>query len=227
MTAPANCERLRVELYGAVQGVGFRPFVYRLATEMGLAGWVLNSAAGLVIETDGERRELTEFLRRLDAEKPAAAVVLTREISYLEPAGATGFAIVESDSAEVVSAGILPDLATCPQCLAELFDPANSRFGYPFTNCTSCGPTPSFRIFPTIGRGLRCADSSCARRAPESTTIPTTAVFTRSRMPVRFAGRRSMSTWLRPPAPCGEAESWPLRESAGFNSSWMRGTREL
>ena len=133
-------ERLRVALYGAVQGVGFRPFVYRLAKEMGLAGWVLNSSAGLTIEVDGAREELERFLGRLEAEKPAAAVVLAREVSFLAPGGFAGFEIVASDQAAEKTAAVLPDLATCPRCLAELFDPANRRFGYPFTNCTECGP---------------------------------------------------------------------------------------
>lgn len=133
-------QRLRVALYGAVQGVGFRPFVYRLAMEMGLGGWVLNSSAGLVVEVDGAPEELQRFLCRLEAEQPAAAVVLAREASFLAPAGFTRFEIVASDQASERSAAVLPDLATCPQCLAELSDPANRRYRYPFTNCTQCGP---------------------------------------------------------------------------------------
>ena len=127
-------------LYGAVQGVGFRPFVYRLATEMGLGGWVLNSSQGLVVEADGTPDQLERFLARLAAEKPAAALVLAREVSYLAPAGFTRFEIVASDQAVERTAAVLPDLATCPECLAELLDPANRRFEYPFTNCTQCGP---------------------------------------------------------------------------------------
>jgi hydrogenase maturation protein HypF len=129
-----------VGLYGAVQGVGFRPFVYRLATEMGLGGWVLNSSQGLVVEADGTPDQLERFLARLAAEKPAAALVLAREVSYLAPAGFTRFEIVASDQAVERTAAVLPDLATCPECLAELLDPANRRFEYPFTNCTQCGP---------------------------------------------------------------------------------------
>ncbi len=138
--AVPKSQRLRVALYGAVQGVGFRPFVYRLATEMGLPGWVLNSSAGLVVEVDGAPDELRQFLERLEAEQPAAAVVLARETSFLSPAGFTGFEILASDQASEKSAAVLPDLATCPQCLADLSDPANRRYRYPFTNCTQCGP---------------------------------------------------------------------------------------
>jgi len=129
-----------VALYGAVQGVGFRPFVYRLAAEMGLAGWVLNSSAGLVVEVDGAPEELRRFLDRLQAEQPSAAVVLAREVSLLAAAGFTRFEIVASDDASEKSAAVLPDLATCPQCLHELSDTANRRYRYPFTNCTQCGP---------------------------------------------------------------------------------------
>ena len=140
MIARRSNQRLRVTLYGAVQGVGFRPFVYRLATEMGLFGWVLNSSAGLIVEVDGTPRQLDEFLRRLADEKPPAAVVMARETSVLAAAGFTQFEIVPSDEAAEKSASILPDLATCPRCLAELFDPADRRYRYPFTNCTQCGP---------------------------------------------------------------------------------------
>ena len=130
--------RVRVALYGAVQGVGFRPFVYRLATELGLNGTVLNSSAGLVVEIEGERT--AEFLDRLERERPPAAVVLAREVSVLAPAGYSHFEILASDPAEERTAAVLPDLATCPECLRELFDPANRRYEYPFTNCTQCGP---------------------------------------------------------------------------------------
>ncbi len=131
-------KRLRIALYGAVQGVGFRPFVYRLATELGLKGTVLNSSAGLVIEIEGPRAD--EFLERLESERPRAAVVLAREVSVLPAAGFTRFEILKSDASEEKTAAVLPDLATCPDCLREISDPADRRYGYPFTNCTQCGP---------------------------------------------------------------------------------------
>ncbi len=133
-------ERLRVSLSGAVQGVGFRPFLYRLARELKLAGWVLNSSAGLVVEVEGPAPKLEIFLDRLENERPPAAVILTREVSVLAPAGFDSFEIRSSDEGSEKTASVLPDLATCPQCLAELCDPSNRRFGYPFTNCTNCGP---------------------------------------------------------------------------------------
>lgn len=133
-------QRLRVTLTGAVQGVGFRPFVYRLATEMNLGGWVLNSSSGLTVEVEGEPAALDEFLARLDREKPAVAVILTRETSRLSPVFFEGFEIRASDEAEQRTVAVLPDLATCGDCLRELFDSSDRRYQYPFTNCTHCGP---------------------------------------------------------------------------------------
>jgi len=133
-------QRLRITLRGAVQGVGFRPFVYRLATEMALKGWVLNSSAGLVVEVEGRSQALENFAERLEREKPAASVVNVRESAWIATEGATRFEILASDHESAKTVNVLPDLATCPQCREELFDPADRRFHYPFTNCTNCGP---------------------------------------------------------------------------------------
>jgi hydrogenase maturation protein HypF len=133
-------ERLRITLRGAVQGVGFRPFVYRLATEMSLTGWVLNSSVGLVVEVEGPPDQLGRFQRRLEHERPKASVVTVRESERIPQQGSTCFEIHSSDSEAGKTVNVLPDLATCKDCRAELFDPANRRFGYPFTNCTNCGP---------------------------------------------------------------------------------------
>jgi len=170
--AAASIERLHVTLCGAVQGVGFRPFVYRLATELGLSGWVLNSSAGVVIEVEGPREQLDRFLERLATERPSAAVILTQEASLLSPAGFTGFEIRSSDARVEKTASVLPDLATCPACLAELRDRENRRYGYPFTNCTHCGPRysivleiPYDRPNTTMRSFRMCAD--CAREYAE------------------------------------------------------------
>jgi hydrogenase maturation protein HypF len=132
--------RLRLEVSGAVQGVGFRPFVYRLATELGLVGWVNNSPQGAVVEVEGEAGRITELLRRLPAEKPRPCVLHRLTPTVLPPAGYTCFEVRDSSGSGQKTAVILPDLATCADCLRELFDPANRRFRYPFTNCTNCGP---------------------------------------------------------------------------------------
>lgn len=140
VAAKPATQRLRVTLRGAVQGVGFRPFVYRLATEMSLTGWVLNSSAGLVVEVEGPTEQLSLFEKRLEQERPKASVVTVREFAWLPAEGSTLFEILASDSDSGKTVNVLPDLASCVDCREELFDPANRRFEYPFTNCTNCGP---------------------------------------------------------------------------------------
>lgn len=139
-SAQPATQRLRLTLHGAVQGVGFRPFVYRLATELNLTGWVLNSSAGLIVEVEGPAEDLKTFEQRLEAERPAASVVTLRESAPVAIAGSTSFEIRLSDHDSGKTVNVLPDLATCHECRKELFDPANRRFEYPFTNCTNCGP---------------------------------------------------------------------------------------
>jgi hydrogenase maturation protein HypF len=133
-------QRIRIHVYGAVQGVGFRPFVCRLARELGLTGHVSNNSGGAQVEIEGEVGALAEFNLRLDRDRPKPCLILTRETTLLEPAGFTSFEIVLSDGAASKTAVVLPDLATCPECLAEIRDPSARRYGYPFTNCTNCGP---------------------------------------------------------------------------------------
>ncbi|MCL2877169.1 MAG: carbamoyltransferase HypF, partial [Acidobacteria bacterium] len=132
--------RMRIVIRGAVQGAGFRPFVYRLATEMRLAGWVRNSPRGVFIETEGEQAALDEFLLRVEREKPRRAFIQSLEYSLLEPAHFRGFEIRESETDGAADALILPDIAACDECLAEMYDPKNRRYRYPFINCTHCGP---------------------------------------------------------------------------------------
>ncbi len=136
----ARKERLRIVLHGAVQGVGFRPFVYRLATEMDLAGWVNNSPQGVFIEIEGEKPILDNFLIRLENEKPPRSFIQSLESSYLDLVHYDGFEVRQSDQSGKKNALVMPDIATCPDCLKEIFDPANRRYLYPFTNCTNCGP---------------------------------------------------------------------------------------
>ena len=133
-------QRMHIVIRGAVQGVGFRPFVYRLATELKLPGWVLNSPQGVFIEVEGEKQDLDSFLFRLQNEKPAPSFIQSLEFSLLDPIHFGKFVIRESERAGAKSALILPDIATCPECLREIFDPGNRRHRYPFTNCTHCGP---------------------------------------------------------------------------------------
>ena len=135
-----DTRRLRVIVRGAVQGVGFRPFVYRLAHELGLKGWVNNSSQGVTLEVEGPPAPLEEFCARLRAEKPPRAILRRVETEELEPKGYTTFEIHRSEAEGEKTALVLPDIATCPECLKEIFDPRDRRYRYPFTNCTNCGP---------------------------------------------------------------------------------------
>ena len=132
--------RVRITIRGAVQGVGFRPFVFRLAKEMALAGWVNNSSQGVSIEAEGSKAELEEMLERLVAEKPPQCFIHNLETSWLDAAGYDRFEIRQSERGGETRALVMPDIATCAECLAEIFDPQNRRHAYPFTNCTQCGP---------------------------------------------------------------------------------------
>jgi hydrogenase maturation protein HypF len=135
--APAR-RQLRVR--GQVQGVGFRPFVYRIAVESRLAGWVRNDGEGVAIEVEGAARDVREFERRLRADAPRLARVATLEGRDLAPTG-------DRDPFRIVASGVggggahvTPDTAVCSECLAELFDPRDRRWRYAFINCTNCGP---------------------------------------------------------------------------------------
>jgi hydrogenase maturation protein HypF len=132
--------RQRLTVRGVVQGVGFRPFVYRLAQEESLSGFIGNDTGGVTIEIEGPSGRLDVFRRRLHAEAPALARIDAVEAIPIPPAGDSGFRIVLSNTAGQVSTGIPADAATCPDCLRELLDPRDRRYRYPFLNCTNCGP---------------------------------------------------------------------------------------
>ena len=132
--------RKAISVCGVVQGVGFRPFVYRLAHECGLAGWVLNHSGGVEIEVEGPPAALETFIRDLEAKAPPLARIEGIEVAGVPPVGGTTFEIRRSVAAEGRYPLISPDIATCPDCLRELLDPADRRYRYPFTNCTNCGP---------------------------------------------------------------------------------------
>ena len=129
--------RYRIEVTGVVQGVGFRPTVWRLAHELGLRGFVRNSSAGVEIEVEGARA--AEFSAALRASPPPLSRIAGLVASEIPAVGAAEFAILPSREAGS-STDLSPDIATCPDCLRELFDPADRRFGHPFINCTACGP---------------------------------------------------------------------------------------
>ncbi|MBN1480715.1 carbamoyltransferase HypF [candidate division KSB1 bacterium] len=132
--------RLKIHIQGAVQGVGFRPYIWRLATQLNLTGWVRNTSIGVFIEAEGEDAALEKFLTLIPVEKPPMSRIYSLKHFYLDPLGYEDFQIDKSSKASEATAWMLPDIATCPDCLAELFDPQNQRYLYPFINCTHCGP---------------------------------------------------------------------------------------
>ena len=132
--------RVRARVDGTVQGVGFRPHVFRLASALALAGWVRNDEHGVVVEVEGEPGAIDAFLHRLAAEAPPLARVERVRREPLPACGEAGFRIVASDGAGAPDALVAPDATTCADCLAELADPADRRYRYPFVNCTNCGP---------------------------------------------------------------------------------------
>jgi hydrogenase maturation protein HypF len=131
---------LRVHIAGIVQGVGFRPFVYNLATRLELKGWVRNTSAGVDIEVDGERDVLDSFVKLLRDEAPPLSSIDEFSASFQAASGFRSFEIVHSEAVEGAFQPISPDVAICDDCLRELFDPADRRYRYPFINCTNCGP---------------------------------------------------------------------------------------
>jgi hydrogenase maturation protein HypF len=132
--------RVRLHLRGIVQGVGFRPFVFNLAQRLHVAGYVLNSSAGLIAEAEGESAAVAAFLRAIDDNPPPLAWIQHTEVQELSPAGDLEFVIRHSVDRAGEFALISPDVATCAECAADFADAANRRYGYPFTNCTNCGP---------------------------------------------------------------------------------------
>lgn len=156
--------RLRVYVRGAVQGVGFRPTVYRVATDLRLQGWVINSTAGVEIDLEGPEDAVQRFVPALLDRKPPRAVIQGLETRWLDPAGHVGFEVRQSVERGPATTLVLPDIATCADCLRELLDPSDRRFGYPFTNCTHCGPRstiieslPYDRARTTMARFVMCA----------------------------------------------------------------------
>ncbi|MGR8012053.1 carbamoyltransferase HypF [Streptomyces hypolithicus] len=161
-------QRRRVTVRGVVQGVGFRPFVYAVATELGLAGQVTNSAEGVVAEVEGTPSALALFCDRLTAEAPPLAVVESIGHEEVPTEGGSGFVIAASGPCGPARTLVSPDVATCADCLGELADPADRRHRHPFITCTHCGPRftivtalPYDRAHTTMARFPMCPD--CAR----------------------------------------------------------------
>ncbi|HSQ22418.1 MAG TPA: acylphosphatase, partial [Coriobacteriia bacterium] len=125
---------------GIVQGVGFRPFVYTLAARLGVRGWVKNSSSGVFAVAEGDGAAVGAFIEAIRTDAPPMAVITSVVTEDVAPEGFSEFTIVASEAVEGAMTLVSPDIATCSACTAELRDPADRRYGYPFTNCTNCGP---------------------------------------------------------------------------------------
>jgi hydrogenase maturation protein HypF len=168
-------ERLAIHIQGIVQGVGFRPFVYKLAHQYQLAGWVMNNSQGVEIEVEGSSQAILEFVGELKISSPPLAVVQEVTVTPCSPNGETEFIIRHSIEQTEKAAWVSPDVATCSDCLKEIMDPQNRRYRYAFTNCTNCGPrysiikaVPYDRIATTMGEFVMCASCQAEYNDPRN-----------------------------------------------------------
>jgi hydrogenase maturation protein HypF len=158
-------KRMRIHFQGTVQGVGFRPHIFRLAQAFGLAGWVSNDAAGVIVEIQGETEKVKQFLKAAVEQAPVLARIKSFSESEIPIAEERDFLIRKSSKSDAVSTQVSADAATCKDCLAEMFDPRDRRNRYPFINCTNCGPRftiieriPYDRPFTTMKTFKMCPD---------------------------------------------------------------------
>jgi len=165
--------RGRVRVEGIVQGVGFRPFVHALATREGLTGFVANDPGGVSIEVEGRQASVAAFLARLEPEAPPLVVIERVQHEWIPVRGEVDFAIVASQTVGERATPVSPDVATCPDCLREMFDPGDRRWHYAFTNCTNCGPrftivrdVPYDRVATTMAGFAMCTDCASEYRDP-------------------------------------------------------------
>ena len=157
--------RLRLLVTGVVQGVGFRPFVYDLAKRHGLSGFVGNNSEGVFIEIEGRATAVHDFCAHLKSETPPVAHIDSLSSTAMPAVGSVDFAIVQSQALPAANTLIAPDISICADCQRELLDPQNRRYGYPFINCTHCGPRftiikdiPYDRPYTTMAGFMMCPD---------------------------------------------------------------------
>ncbi len=167
--------RVQLKIEGIVQGVGFRPFVFRTARELGLAGWIMNGAEGVLIEAEGTADALDRLLDRLRTGCPPGANIERMTLRTIPVIGDTAFTIQPSHEAGTKQLAMSPDLATCADCLVELFDPTDRRFHYPWLSCAQCGPrmsmvtsVPYDRANTTMSRFALCEDCRAEYDAPDN-----------------------------------------------------------
>ena len=157
--------RFQISIKGAVQGVGFRPFIFKLANNLGVKGFVSNTLQGVMIEAEGKEESLKKFIERINNDKPPISLIQNISISILKPANHSNFIIKQSELKGSPNAFILPDIATCKDCYDEIFNSKDRRYLYPFTNCTNCGPRfsitislPYDRANTTMAKFIMCED---------------------------------------------------------------------
>ena len=158
--------RYEIKIKGVVQGIGFRPFIYKIAQQLNIKGWVKNSAEGVIIQAECSPKQLNNFSQKIQQEKPKQADIYNLEIKQLDYIGYQEFKIEKSEAKNQHKTAIIPaDLTTCSECLKELFDPNNRRYRYPFINCTNCGPRysiikalPYDRMTTTMNKFVMCAE---------------------------------------------------------------------
>lgn len=196
--------RLRLSVSGLVQGVGFRPYVHRLASSLNLTGLVRNSLAGALIEVEGPEPLLRYFLERLHRDLPPPALIFSSEASWLAPAGLSSFVIEYSEDKGETLASVLPDLAPCPDCIEEFSDPHQRRYLYPFTNCTRCGPRftivtalPYDRPNTTMAEFPLCAACAGEYRNPEDRRFHAQPIACPTCGPALSAGLASIASELQ------------------------------
>lgn len=164
-----------LRITGIVQGVGFRPFIYKLAHQEHLLGWVKNTSAGVEIAVEGNDEAVAQFIERIKTEAPPLAQIDQIEVQPIEENHFTKFEIIESQDIDSAFIPISPDISICQDCLNELFDPKNRRYLYPFINCTNCGPRftitktiPYDRPNTTMADFPLCADCAAEYHNPET-----------------------------------------------------------
>ncbi len=167
--------RVRVTVTGVVQGVGFRPFVYSLATARSLTGWVGNDGKGVFVELEGRESAIDDLIREMQATPPPLAHIDTVTLSEIKPNGDLTFRILDSRQSDGSATFVSPDLDVCDECLSELRDPDDRRFRYPFINCTNCGPrftitvhTPYDRPYTTMAPFQMCSRCRAEYEDPKS-----------------------------------------------------------
>ena len=223
--------RRRIQVRGIVQGVGFRPFVYKLANSLGLSGYVFNSSSGVTIEVEGE--ELDQFLKRLENEAPTLAEIAQISVSEMTVRGDAGFSILHSREEAGEFALVPADAGTCEACWRDFGDPSNRRYGYPFTNCTHCGPRytilrniPYDRATTTMSSFVMCADCQAEYDNPEDRRFhaqpnacpvcgPSLALVERDSQPL-FDRKNSLVVIRRTRALLGEGKIVAVKGLGGF-----------